>query len=135
MSLTVSLQDFTASQTTTSMIITNGQVVSFNAIITLKAINSTFSQNPNGTTAHEYGHAWTLLKKAKNNGWDEYLTFRGLLGDPRLNTSYNWDVAEIAADDYRLLFGSTAARSYNHLNSYITSPLQVAGLTQFMIEW
>ena len=62
---------------------------------------------------------------------------RGLAGDTRLGTTYAWAPAEIAADDYRLLFGSEKAISTRpkHMNTAIPDPRSVKGLVDWMAAW
>ena len=111
---------------------------SFRAIIYLQATtNSNFTAHPEASVAHEYGHVWTLYwyYTAHSASWNAYLVARGLFGDPRLDSSYSWSVREIAADDYRLLFGSSAAVSQMaHLNQDIPDPRNVAGLRSFLLN-
>lgn len=108
----------------------------FNATIYLQGVNSTFAALPDSVVGHEFGHAWTLYYQymAKNGDWSSYLAARGLTGDSRLNTTYNWTTREIIADDYRLLFGSAEAISERptHLNRDIPDPRDVPGLKDFL---
>jgi hypothetical protein len=112
----------------------------YSATISLKAVPGwTFYEQPDAVIAHEYGHAWTLhayfVLHAQD--WSSYLDFRGLTGNPLLDSSYNWSVEEIIADDYRLLFGSDLAISERprHLNPYISDPRDVPGLADFLTTW
>lgn len=135
--LTIKVQTQYASAATTSAGTSGGVYTTFKAIIYLDARSTaTFPLKPDYTIAHEYGHAWTLyhyyLTQQKN--WTPYLTERGLLGDPRLETSYAWSKAELIADDYRMLFGSSAAISQsNYFNSNLTDPRLVPGLKDWFI--
>ena len=63
--------------------------------------------------AHEYGAAWSMyhLYISQQGSWNAWLTARGLLGDPRVDSSFSWSKNEMIADDYRMLFGSPAAQS------------------------
>ena len=60
---------------------------------------------------------------------------RGLLGDSRLDTSYGWSIGEIAADDYRLLFGSAEAVAQRpaHMNRELAHPDEVNGLRDYLL--
>jgi hypothetical protein len=133
--LHVEVQDTYPSQVSTSTGNANGQPT-FGATLYLQGVNSTFAATPDAVLGHEFGHVWTLyyLTMAKGGDWSSYLAARGLAGDPRLNSSYNWTPREIIADDYRLLFGSDAAISERptHLNSDIPDPRDVAGLRDFL---
>ena len=132
--LTVNVRDDVSSQVTTSAGTTNGRYTYFRANIYLKGVNSTMNTSPDAAVGHEFGHAWTLyyLYIAQQGDWSSYLSARGIAGDPRLNTTYEWTDREIIADDYRLLFGSDLAISERpHLNTDIPDPRNVPGLKQF----
>jgi len=72
------------------------------------------------TMAHEYGHHFTnyylWMKEGKSfDDWTEtgYAKVRGLLEDKRVvaqSNQHQWNVEEIAAEDYVQLFGSPLAR-------------------------
>ena len=66
-----------------------------------------------------------------------YLEAHGLASDPGLGATYAWSPREIAADDYRLLFGSEKAISTRnkHMNNAIPDPRQVKGLVDWMAAW
>lgn len=137
--LTVKVQTTYASQCSTSVAKNGfGKYVNFAAAIYLQE-GGGFSYQPQSTVAHEYGHAATLysLYLKSNGDWNPYLRARGLIGDARLESGYSWTKREIAADDYRLLFGSSLAlqQRTRHLNPYITDPRYVAGLKEFMAGW
>ena len=137
--LTINVQDTTASQTSTS-----GSGSTFQAVMYLKGVSSTFASHPDSQETHEYGHAWSLYHLYTQNGgsWTRYLNARWsssdgsvtLASDSRTGTSYTWNPSEILADDYRLLFGTAAAQSLNHLNAYIVDPRQQAGLKSWLIN-
>ncbi|GAA1910007.1 hypothetical protein GCM10009815_01460 [Nocardioides marmoribigeumensis] len=98
--------------------------------------SSSFQSLPQALMAHEYGHAWTnhwfYANPADGRSWDGYLAARGLTGDPRIDSSYNWTTGEMAADDYRRLFGSPLAQSQmKYLNSDVPDSQAVAGLADF----
>jgi hypothetical protein len=61
-----------------------------------------------------------------------YLDARGLLGDPRIGTSYAWNPKELIAEDYRQLFGTPGARSARPLNGEIAAAGDVPGLSAFL---
>lgn len=93
---------------------------SYNATINLLATpGSEFSNWPDYIIGHEYGHVWTLyhLCMTHNQDWSPYLNERWsapngttvLANDSRLNTSYMWSEAEMFAEDYRMLFGTSQA--------------------------
>jgi len=140
-SLKVNVQALYGSQASTGASGSGGVYTSFNAIIGLDCrTGSTFRTYPDATVGHEYGHVWTLYWRYMGHGgdWTDYLIARGLYGDPRLGTSgdTSWDVDEIAADDYRLLFGTDLAISERprHKNTYITDPRNVPGLRDFFLN-
>lgn len=137
--LTVHVQTTYASQCSTSVAKDGfGKYVNFAAAIYLQE-GGGYSYFPQSTVAHEYGHAATLyvLYMKSNGDWNPYLRARGLIGDARLESGYSWSKKEIAADDYRLLFGSPLAKQQRprHLNPYIPDPRQVPGLMEFMSSW
>jgi len=134
--LTVEVQDSSPSSVSSQSGTSASGQPTFRATMYLQGVNSTFSMIPDAAVGHEFGHVWTLyyLAMAKNGDWSSYLSARGLAGDPRLNSSYEWMPREIIADDYRLLFGSSSAISEDnrHLNSEIPDPRNVAGLKDFL---
>lgn len=143
--LTVRVQDQYASQTTTSTRSSGGVYTRFTATLYLKGSSSTFANQPHAQLSHEYGHVWTLyhLFMSRGGDWSPYLGYRWstssgttLAEDSRLDSSYGWDRAEIAADDYRLLFGSAAAVQERpaHMNSSIPHPSQMPGLRDFFVS-
>ncbi len=64
---------------------------------------------------------------------DSYLSARALFGDPRLDSSYEWRVGEIIAEDYRQLMAAPEAWSEAHfqLNRSIPLASEVPGLQEF----
>jgi hypothetical protein len=146
--LTVNVQDTYSSQTTTSASESGGAYYGFQATMYLKGVSSTFTVKPDMQLAHEYGHAWTRYWFfARNAGsWTNYLNARWSTADgkvtigqdSRIGTSYAWDPGEMAAEDYRLLFGSSAAisESPGSLNSDIVAPTGQPGLRDwFLSTW
>jgi hypothetical protein len=103
--------------------------------------STSFTTAPDALMAHEYGHAWTTywenMNPANNGTWDHYLAARGLSGDSRVDSSYNWSAVEMAADDYRRLFGSATAQSeLKFINSEVPDSQAVAGLADFFLnQW
>lgn len=108
---------------------------------------STFASVPDAIFAHEYGHAWTqfwrYMNPSNNATWNAYTNFRWANADgsqtlaqnTKLNTTYNWMDYEMAADDYRRLFGSTNAKAQlSFLNSGVPDSSQVGGLATFFLE-
>ncbi|MGZ4144071.1 MAG: hypothetical protein ACXVPP_02795, partial [Actinomycetota bacterium] len=102
--LSIEVQDTYSSSTAASASMTNGVYTSFNAIIYLKGVNSTFATQPDAQLAHEYGHAWTLyhLYMTHNGDWSSYLNTRWtnstgstvLATDSRLDSTYAWTRSE-----------------------------------------
>jgi len=134
--LTVKVQDTYPSQVTTSSGTDASGQPTYAATLYLLGVNSAFAATPDAVVGHEFGHVWTLyyLTMAKHGDWTSYLKARGIYGDSRLNSSYEWMPREIIADDYRLLFGSASAISEapHHLNQAIPDPRNVAGLKDFL---
>lgn len=145
--LRVFVQDSYASQTTTSAGSSGGGPFDyFAADLYLKGVSSTFASYPAMQMTHEYGHVWTQRHRYldHNGDWAAYVGTRWssadgsvLLGqDSRLGSSYTWSVAELAADDYRLLFGTTAALTGGYINSSVVDPRQQSGLRNwFLSSW
>lgn len=94
------------------------------------------SRYPNFSVGHEFGHVfahhhlWTMW----NGNWDSYLTARGLYGDPRLDSGYDWRATEIFAEDYRQLLASFEAWQEvpSQLNKQIPLASEVPGLQAFL---
>jgi PKD repeat protein len=113
----------------------------FQATIYLQAVaDDSFSTGPDAVIAHEYGHAWThyYLYSSRNCGsWNSYLSERGLLGDSRVNSNYMWDPSEMAAEDYRQLFGTSLAVSEtSQMNYQIPSANTITGFKDwFTNSW
>lgn len=106
-----------------------------------------FSVIPDAIASHEYGHAWTwywfFMNPANNGSWAAYNNFRWanstgtqvLAQNSSLNTTYNWMDYEMAADDYRVLFGTPAAVSgLGYMNSSVPYPTQVTGLATWLLN-
>jgi len=84
---------------------------------------------------HEYGHAWSqyyAYMVQQDPTYSGYLKARGLAGDSRLGSSYEWDVQEIFAEDYRQLFGTANAGSGGQINGDIPRPADVPGLRDYL---
>jgi hypothetical protein len=145
--LSVRVLDDYASMTQSSAVLGTGGYGGYSATITLQGVNSGFAARPNDVIAHEYGHAWSMYAYyvVHRGSWDSYLTSRWTTGDgsqtlatdSRTGSTYNWNVGEILADDYRLLFGSPQAVTErpSHLNSAIPAPSLVPGLAPAMTTW
>jgi hypothetical protein len=87
--------------------------------------------------SHEYGHAWSYYYARivqQESGFATYLAARGLTGDPRIGTTYQWYPAEMIAEDYRELFGSDNARLAWQLNRDIPAPDAVPGLRDWFLD-
>lgn len=144
--LTINVQDTYADSCSASAGTTNGVYTSFTAVIYLRGVNSTFSTQPDAQLAHEYGHAWTLyhLYITHNGDWSSYLNTRWttsdgsvtLATDSRLDSTYAWTRSEIIAEDYRMLFGSSLAKSERpaQMNTDIPQPTAEPGLSDFMLN-
>jgi hypothetical protein len=125
-----------------------GNYYGYGAVIVVNPnSNSSFSAAPDALMAHEYGHAWTYywlyMNPANHGSWAAYDNFRWanaggtqvLAQSPSLNTSYSWMDYEMAADDYRRLFGTAAAQSeLSFLNSGVPDSQQVTGLATFFLN-
>ena len=85
--------------------------------------------------SHEYGHAWSLYYDTivqQEGTLASYLEARGLTGDSRINSSYEWSAQEMVAEDYRQLFGSPNAQAATQLNRHIPRAADVPGLRDFL---
>jgi hypothetical protein len=138
--LTIKVQNQIATQTTSSASSVGNppRYSNFSATIYLRASNSSFSASPDAILTHEYGAVWTQyhLWISHAGNWDPYLTERNLLGSPLLDSNLNWSRTELIADDYRLLFGTTAAQNeLAYINPYIPDPRSVVGLRDWFINY
>lgn len=87
--------------------------------------------------AHEYGHAWSYYYARivqQEPAFARYLAARGLTGDSRIGTTYQWYPAEMIAEDYRELFGSDNAKLAWQLNRDIPAPDDVPGLRDWFLN-
>lgn len=87
--------------------------------------------------SHEYGHAWSYYFARivqQESGFASYLAARGLNGDARVGTTYQWYPAEMIAEDYRELFGSDNAKLAWQLNRDIPAPDDVPGLRDWFLN-
>lgn len=136
--LTIRLQTRYASSTLAGASETGGVYSGFRATMNLQAKPGTvFTDRPDYILAHEYGHAWTLyhLYLSQQNDWTKYLAARGIANDPRVDSTYNWSKLEMIADDYRMLFGTSAAISESfYLNPDVPDPRTVPGLRDFFLN-
>ena len=135
--LTVRVQtDVYVSTASTGVSEVGGVYSNYQATIYLQAKSgTTFTAYPDNVIAHEYGHAWSLyhLYMDKQGDWSSYLAARGLTGDPRVGSTYNWGKDEMIADDYRMLFGTPAAVSQGgYINPDVPDPRTVPGLSSFL---
>jgi hypothetical protein len=138
--LTIKVQNQVATQTASGASWTGNPPVysNFSATIYLKATNSAFETAPDAGIAHEYGCAWTQyhLWISHAGDWNPYLTERGLLGNPSLDSNLNWSRNELIADDYRMLFGTQAAQDEQaDVNPYIADPRTVPGLKDWFVGY
>jgi len=91
---------------------------------------------PNFSLGHEFGHVFAhhYLWRVWSGSWDSYLRARGLYGDSRLDSSYEWRQTEIFAEDYRQLLASPEAwqEAPSQLNKQIPLASEVSGLQAFL---
>lgn len=134
--LTIKVQDKDLSSTTAGVASGPGGYYDFSATMHLKGVDSSFADKPDAILAHEYGHAWSLyhLYLTQQGHWSAWLEFRGIAGDPRLDTTYPWTKMEMIAEDYRLLFSTPTALAQwpGQMNSDISDAREVPGLADFL---
>ena len=135
--LTVKVQATYPSSTSSGVAETGGVYSDYRATIYLNGgPSTTFSERPEYVIAHEYGHAWTTyhLYMSQSGSWSAWLSARSLMGDPRVDSTYNWSKNEMIADDYRMLFGTPAAISgAAYINPDAPDPRNVPGLRDFFL--
>ena len=136
--LTIKVQTTYATFTTTSAGTSGGLYTTFNATMYLNASpSSLLLTRPDATIAHEYGAVWSMyhLYLTEQGSWTPWLQARGLLGDPRLDSSDVWSKGEMIADDYRMLFGTQAAQDeMSYENPDVPDPRAVSGLRDFFLN-
>jgi hypothetical protein len=136
--LTIKVQTTYNTFTTTSAGTNGGVYTTFNAALYLDARSSSLLwTRPDATVAHEYGAVWSMyhLYLTEQGSWTPWLQARGLLGDPRLDSSDLWSKGEMIADDYRMLFGTQAAQNeMSYVNPDVPDPRSVAGLKDFFVN-
>ena len=137
-SLTVKVQTTYASSSSVGVSQTNGVYGNFHGTIYLDAASGTvFPVRPDDVMAHEYGCVWGLyhLYMSHHGDWSLWLQARGILGDPRVDSTFSWSKNEMLADDYRMLFGTPAAQSEAaYINPDVPDPRTVAGLRDFFLD-
>src|SRR5438034_7804117 len=103
--------DYTSTGSTSTMAVQNGGVYTeYHATSNVSYVSWLDGDNE---LFHEYGHAWSLYYAymvQRDPSLSAYLQARGLLGDPRVGTSYAWSPREMIAEDYRQLFGTPSAQ-------------------------
>ena len=76
------------------------------------------------------------LYMTRQGDWSPWLPARGLAGDSRVDSSYNWSKNEMIADDYRMLFGTAAAVSQAaYINASATDPRLVGACETSSSGW
>ena len=147
---TIDVQDQYSSITSTSAVLENGSYTNYAATTYLQGVNSTFASYPDYVLTHEYGIAWSqyYLYMQHGDSWSSFTamrqdgstyngtTYQYLGQDPRLDGTQTWEEREIIADDYRLLFGSSAAVSERPypMNSTIVDPRNQSGLGNWLLN-
>jgi hypothetical protein len=145
---TIDVQDTYATMTTTSAALVNGAYSNYQATTYLQGVKSVFAVYPDYAFTHEYGIAWSqyFLYMHDNGSWSSFVnnrldgstysgnTYQYLGQDPRLGSTQTWDEREIIADDYRMLFGTSAAISeYPYpANTMIVDPRNQSGLANWL---
>ena len=103
---------------------------------TITISTSSFVPYPDFVTSHEYGHIFGHYYRHTvwNSNWVEYQKARGIHGDPRLESEYEWRTSEIFAEDYRQLLATYEAWDSGpfQLNREIPLASEVPGLQEFL---
>ena len=91
------------------------------------------------TATHELGHTFQhfFLPDEDLEGWSEYLTLRGIYGDPAFTSESEHmnRPKEIFAEDFRFLFGGEYATYTGTIeNGELALPTLVTGLESFMVS-
>ena len=131
--VTVRFDFNSAAVTTTSALYSGGSYTWYSA--TSYVDYASWLDASDRTLFHEYGHAWSLYNAymmQQDPTLTRYLRARGLLGDPRVGTSYAWDPKELVAEDYRQLFGSPNAQLGGQINRDLPLAKNVPGLKSFL---
>jgi hypothetical protein len=88
--------------------------------------------------AHELGHAFhNRFMPDGSPAWEEYRRLRGIDGDGRFNdlASHAYRPKEILAEDFRVLFGGSAAYFGGMIeNTELARPEDVPGLSSFFVR-
>lgn len=125
--------DFSSTGSTSTMAVSsNGVYTSYHATSNVTYLSLLDSDSE---LFHEYGVAWSLYYAymvQQDATLSAYLQARGLLGDPRVGSSYPWNVGEMIAEDYRQLFGTGSAQAASQLNTDIPPAAAVPGLRDFL---
>jgi hypothetical protein len=125
--------DFTSTGSTSTMAVqTGGIYTDYGATSNVTYISWL---DGDGELFHEFGHAWSLYNAyivQQDPTLAAYLRARGLLGDPRVGSSYAWNTREMIAEDYRQLFGTASAQGLTQMNRDIPAAKDVPGLKDFL---
>lgn len=144
--LTIKLQDSGGTVTASGCGSTNGVYDSYTGTMALNGYSGTFATRPDAQFTHEFGEIWTqyFLCVHDQENWSSYLNERWvsadgsdtLATDSNTGSSFVWQPAEIIADDYRLLFGSSLAISQmpSDINPYIVDPRNQPGLGSWLLQ-
>lgn len=114
-----------------------GSVAGRGLILLSPGVRPLSREHQHAELVHELGHVvqYALLPDADADGWREYFRLRGL--DPAVHTAaapHADRPHEIWAEDFRALFGGSAATSTGTIeNATLPHPAAVPGLREFML--
>lgn len=130
---TVTLTDVTYTSTATAWSSSHGVKIT---IYLSTCASSSFRVVPWSQALHEWGHAVYEYHRYTTHEQvaDAYLNWRGLVGHPKLGTSYVWTATEMFAEDYRMAFRTDADERPTYMNRDLP-PLPAGARRWFNRTW
>ena len=87
----------------------------------------------NDVVAHELGHL--VYNRLSDADKDIYKLYRGISTNWDDNSEYKSRPSEIFAEDFRLLFGGSLAKTFEHSNKEVKSPNEIKGLRDLILNF
>jgi hypothetical protein len=126
--------DASGSSTTSSgASVSNGRYTNYSS--TVYVAWASWLDDHDRVLSHEYGHAWSLYYAyivQQDPSLTGYLSARGLSGDARVGSSYEWGPRELIAEDYRQLLGAPTGATAPQANADIPPASAVPGLAEYL---